>query len=101
MTDKTNESRHPLSRLKLPDDFLKIKEIIILDNHKIIYCGSFEEFCHSQDTFIIAIRTGVLKRDIEEKVFYNDKLFVFLSTDAVIEDIEPIAHLILGGNRDA
>ena len=101
MANKTKESRHPSSRLKIPEDFLKIKELIIIDNRKIIYCGSFEEFCHSTDTFTTAIRTGVLKRDIEEKVFYNDKLFVFLSTDAVIEDVEPIAHLILGGNRDA
>lgn len=97
MVDKYNESGANNSRPHT-ESYINVKEIIILDHHKVVYSGDFREFCNSEN--IQAIRDEVLKRGIDEKVFHKDKLIVFLSNES-IEDIEPIAHLILGGNRDA
>ena len=89
-----------LTRLQPPGKLANVKEIIIIDGHRIIHCGDFNEFCHSDDKYLTSLRLS--ERKIQEKVFYQDKLFCFLDRNDMNEDDDtPIAHLILGGNRDA
>ena len=90
MPTKNNKAGSP-SRLD------KINEITIIDGHKILYSGSFKEFCNSDNDYLTNLRLST--RQIQEKVFYQDKLFCFL--DRNDGDDTPIAHLVLGGNRDA
>lgn len=101
MANKNKESGGAqLPRLTMPGKFANIKEIIILDGHRVVHCGDFQEFCHSDDKYLTALR--LTERKIQEKVFYNDKLFCFLDRNDMHEDDDtPIAHLVLGGNRDA
>lgn len=101
MSKKNRESGGAqLTRLPQPGKLANIKEIIIIDGHRIVHCGDFQEFCHSDDKYLTALR--LTERKIQEKVFYNDKLFCFLDRNDMHEDDDtPIAHLVLGGNRDA
>ena len=101
MAKKNKESGGAqLTRLPQPGQLANVKEIIIIDGHRIIHCGDFQEFCHSDDKYLTALK--LTERKIQEKVFYNDKLFCFLDRNDMHDDDEaPIAHLVLGGNRDA
>jgi hypothetical protein len=101
MSKTNNESRGAqLSRLNIPGKFANIKEIIILDGHRIVHCGDFQEFCHSDDKYLTTLRLS--ERKIQEKVYYKDKLFCFLDRNDMHEDDDtPIANFVLGGNRDA
>ena len=99
---KTNKksSGAQLPRLNLPGHLANIKEIIILDGHQIVHCGDFQEFCHSDDKYLTTLRLS--ERKIQEKVYYEDKLFCFLDRNDMHEDDDtPIANFVLGGNRDA
>lgn len=100
MGNQNIKSGEKLTRLELPGKYANIKEIIIIDGHRIVHCGDFKEFCHSDDKYLEALRLS--QRKIQEKVFYQDKLFCFLDRNDMHEDDDtPIAHLVMGGNRDA
>ena len=101
MAKKNKESGGAqLPRLTMPGKLANVKEIIILDGHRVVHCGDFQEFCHSDDKYLTALRLS--ERKIQEKVFYNDKLFCFLDRSEMHDDDDtPIAQYILGGNRDA
>lgn len=101
MAKKNKESGGAqLPRLTMPGKLANVKEIIILDGHRVVHCGDFQEFCHSDDKYLTALRLS--ERKIQEKVFYNDKLFCFLDRNEMNDDDDtPIAQYILGGNRDA
>ena len=73
MAKKNKESGGAqLTRLPQPGQLANVKEIIIIDGHRIIHCGDFQEFCHSDDKYLTALK--LTERKIQEKVFYNDKL---------------------------
>ena len=100
MAENKKSGGAQLTRLQMPGNLAHIKEIIIIDGHRIVHCGDFYEFCNSNDKYLTTLRLS--ERKIQEKVFYQDKLFCFLDRNDMHEDDDtPIAHLILGGNRDA